>query len=286
MSSDESGMKDAEAAQFCGYMSRHLVVLTGEYESYDDGKLFKRGVFAISGFILRLHERYFWVTAGHCLTQLDVALANGALKVFDVGWADYFGMNAAHVHKIPFEYEAGCGFHVDDGEAGLDFGLIPLDYLTIQNLIKNDIKEVSRVNWEHQHALTFSHYFLLGTPSHLVRETAFPHGEIAAAIQPVMVALKRLDPDEVDDPPPEDWFVGRIHEAVDIESIAGMSGGPIYGFRTLPDGRLVYHVVALQSRWRPKTRVVMGCSMPYFAEMLHQSMIQANEELSATSDPM
>jgi hypothetical protein len=51
-----------------------------------------------------------------------------------------------------------------------------------------------------------------------------------------------------------------------------MSGGPIYGFRRDSEGRLLYHVVALQSWWDPKTRNVFGCPVPLFAESLHKAI--------------
>ena len=51
-----------------------------------------------------------------------------------------------------------------------------------------------------------------------------------------------------------------------------MSGGPIYGFRRNDKGRLTYHVVALQSRWWDKRRIVFGCSVPLFAEEVYRQL--------------
>lgn len=104
-------------------MSRHLVVLTGVYESYnDDGTLFHTGLFAFSGFVMNLHDRLYWVTAGHCLEEkFDEPINAGKLKVIRCGFADYFGENASNNMCIPFSYEPGCGFYIDDPDMGLDF---------------------------------------------------------------------------------------------------------------------------------------------------------------------
>jgi hypothetical protein len=51
-----------------------------------------------------------------------------------------------------------------------------------------------------------------------------------------------------------------------------MSGGPIFGFRRNEDGRLSYHVVALQSWWDEDKRIVFGCSVPFFAERVYELM--------------
>jgi hypothetical protein len=261
-----------EVNKFVKSMCRHLVVLSGEYESYDEGKLLKRGIFALSGFVLRLHDHRFWCTAGHCLTKLDTAIRNGSLKLFNVGWFDGFGPEAKHSQKYPYEYEPSCGFPIDEGEHGLDFGVIPLDSVTVQNFDANGVKDVGRENWEHQHELSFDKYMICGVPSHLSQEWESPDGTLNGAVRPVLIPIERIDPFELDQPPPEDWFVGKICDHVQIDSIEGMSGGPIFGFRALSGGRAVYHIVALQSRWRPDSRVIMGCAMPYFAEMLHRSM--------------
>jgi hypothetical protein len=257
-----------QQANFVRFMSRHLVSLAGIYESYKDGKLFQSGTFAVSGFVLTLHDRHFWVTAGHCLKYLDDNIRNGVLKIFDVGFADYFGDEAKDQHKYPFSYEPGCGFYIDSQEDGLDFAIIPLDLLTIQNFAANGVKDVSRANWLQQPALTFERYMILGLPAYLIPKDR-------PAVQPVLVGIEPLKPSDIPDPLPDEWFVGKIDDECPIVSIEGMSGGPIYGFRRDDKGRWLYHIVALQSRWREGSRVIFGCPMTHFAELLYQQMIES-----------
>lgn len=264
-------------------MGKHLVVLSAVVERYGEGQRIGTDGIHLSGWILRLHHQFFWVTAGHCLKALDKELAAGTLRLLESSFADYFGDNAKHSHNIPFTYEPGCGFYIDDDSQGLDFGIIPLSHLTVLNLIANGVKAVGRENWERQLGLSFEHYKMVGVPSHLTRFAVSPSGNFATEIQPVMIAIERLDPMTISNPLPADWFVGQIHPDVRIESIVGMSGGPIYGFRKSESGQWAYHVVALQSRWREAERIVFGCPVPVFAESLHQTLEQVIQDVQAAA---
>jgi hypothetical protein len=131
--------------------------------------------------------------------------------------------------------------------------------------------------------MTFEHYKMLGVPTHLCQFSISPGGEFSGGIQTVMIALERIDPSSIPNPLPDGWFVGRLYPEVKIDDIAGMSGGPIYGFRKNDDGQWVYHVVALQSRWRKTSRVIFGCPVPLFAEWMHKTLemiIQDTEKAS------
>jgi hypothetical protein len=268
-------MSEDRMSDFLRFMSRHLVALTGQYQSFNtDGSDLHRGVFGFSGFVIEFFGRWFWVTAGHCLKEcLDDPIRAGHLKVWNVGFADHFGLGAKHHDILPLTYEPGCGHYIDDPEAALDFGLIRLDDLQKQGMENNGVIAVNRVNWMHQASLEFSHYKMLGFPSHLKREIRHADGHVDGYLDTAMIALERLSQDEVDSVPAGDWFVGQIPADVTIPSIKGMSGGPIYGFRQLEDGKWTYHVVALQSWWDEKKRIAYGCSLPYFAEALHSAAI-------------
>jgi hypothetical protein len=88
---------------------------------------------------------------------------------------------------------------------------------------------------------------------------------------PVMLRLDAIENERTRRSAPE-WFTAKIHPECEIQSIEGMSGGPIFGFRKNAQGQFLFHVVALQSRWDENQRIIFGCSLPYFAEWLHQEM--------------
>ena len=283
---EDDSQRDSEeqkARDFLKFMSRHLVALVAQYESFDDkGSRFHHGVIVYSGFVLSLHARWFWVTAGHCLKNenaidedergLDDLLGTGRIKLLSAGFADYFGLEAPHRHCVPFPYEPGCAIQLFRKDLGLDFALIPLPDLIRAAFEKNGIVAVSRENWIHQPNLSFSQFRILGFPSHFVHSGKNMNDELVAEFQPAMIAVDRLEPSTLEGVPANVWFVGQIPPEVKIQSIKGMSGGPIYGLRKSETGQWFYHVIALQSWWRDKRRTIFGCSLPTFAESLHGIM--------------
>lgn len=263
-------------------MSRHFVALTCEYETLNrDGTVYGRGTSVYSGFLLELHGAVFWVTAGHCLKdELDANLASGQLRITGGGFMDYFGHEAKYMHSIPYRYEAGSSYYVEQPDHALDFALILLNDLQVRAFAANKLIPITRDNWVHQPSLTFDFYRMLGIPKDRVITTERPDGTLDTKVGQAMVALNQIDPDDVGDPPPgmeapsDAWFTGRLDPECLIPNIAGMSGGPIYGFRRDASNKLMYHVVALQSRWWPQTRTIFGCSMVVFAEEVHRQLAE------------
>jgi len=251
-----------------GFMSRHVVALAIDYKSFnDDGSLLHRGTMILSGWIIELVGRFYWVTAGHCFKELDAWIERGTVRVVSGGgFMDYFGNDAVHMHTYPFTYEPGCAWYLDKPELAIDFGLIPLDSLQSQCLLANGVVPISRNNWLHQPNLDFQFYRMLGFPEDSVREVA-RGDEIQVDVRATIVAVDRIEDSS-------DWFVGKLDPAVTLRTIKGMSGGPIYGFRHTDDGRLLYHVVALQSWWDPDSKIIRGCSVPMFAENCHAAIAE------------
>ena len=263
------------------FMSRHFVALTCDYETVRrDGSVERRGTSVYSGFLLELHGLIFWVTAGHCLkNELDAGIASRQLHITGGSFMDCFGHEAKFLHSIPYRYEPGCSYYVEQPDLGLDFALIPLNDLQVQAFAANKLIPITRDNWVHQPRLTFEFYRMLGVPKDRVITTERPDGTLKTKVGQALVALHRIRPDEVGDPPPgvdgvpsDAWFIGRLDPECIIADIAGMSGGPIYGFRRDSNNNLLYHVVALQSRWWRKSRTIFGCSLPVFAEEVYRQL--------------
>ena len=265
-------MNTDEDLEFLKHMSRHLVALTSEYKSYQNGNLLHHGVLAFSGFTIEMQDRWFWVTAGHCLKMLDENIPAKTMELFRTEFMDCFGPGQPVLHGVPFTYEPGCGFFIEKRHLALDFGVIPLPDLYRQNMVTNGVVAISRNNWERQSELTFSEYRILGFPADDKVETFDASGGAEAEIRPVMMVIDRIEQDEINDPPGGAWFIGRIPDDIDIRSVEGMSGGPIFGFRMGASGQWHYQIVALQSWWRPDSRIIFGCSLPLFAEVVQNAL--------------
>jgi hypothetical protein len=270
-------METDKAKSAVAFMSRHFVALACEYESVNrDGSVHARGTAVYSGFVMRIYGHTFWVTAGHCLKEeLDENIDKGTLRITGGGFMDFFGHEATHHHRVPYTYEAHSALYIEEPENGLDFALLMLDELLERQFAANKLVPITRDNWIHQPRLSFEFYRMLGIP----KQCVFPGQTFdEVSVQQVMIAVDRLAIDDVGEPPfgvevpSKAWFVGRLHPEAEINDIRGMSGGPIFGFRRDACGKLLYHAVAVHSRWWDKSRTIFGCSIPYFAEAIHRQI--------------
>src|SRR3954463_8704088 len=120
--------RDQESA--AAFLSQHFVALMVEYEGRKaDGTYTKIEPLVFSGFLLNLHDVPFWVTAGHCLKELDDKITSGEIKITGGVFLDHFGHLAVHEEGYPYTYEKGNGYYIEDKKDGLDFALIKLDQL-------------------------------------------------------------------------------------------------------------------------------------------------------------
>ena len=241
------------------YFCRHLVCLGGNLQDLDEKGKAKGGIksFACSAFVLVIRDRWFLLTAGHCMKDIDYGLKNRLFRLVDCFVLSGFGpkVTTHPVAKEPiyFGYEETPKGYLD--QDGLDFGLLDLggpgDYLRT-HLEKNEVEPVREENWRVPLDLHFDWYIMLGFPQEFTDV-----GELS----PTMVYVHKLDelPDDVE---PTEWprFPGRLSENFSLKSLKGMSGGPIYGFnrellRPLLDSR---HPEQLARR--PQDHVRLPCS--------------------------
>lgn len=245
-----------------------------------------------SGWLLEMHGQLFWVTAGHCLRDLDKNIENGTYKLVGSQFMDCFGYRAEHLESVPFTYEPGCGFFIFDKSTGFDFGLIKLSQMYRDLFATNKNIPITRKNWVHIPNLSFDFYRMFGIPEDCVYESEGQNGVPKVSVKTALMAVSRITLEEAREEctdsiilsdgsfDSDEWFVGKMDAGTGKQTIKGMSGGPIYGFRYLENGQLSYHVVALQSWWDKKPRNIFGCPVPYFAEKLYQAMEWALDDLA------
>lgn len=255
-------------------MGRHFVALSCQYESLNtDGSVFHSGTMIFSGFIIEFLERWYWVTAGHCLEEeLDDHIRRGEIRVIGGSFIDYLGFEAQHFHTYPYTYAPGDGQYIYRPDIGLDFAILRLDGLMRPAFARNGIVPIGRENWIHQPNLSFEFYRMLGIPRGRVVTTHEPDGSESVSVGLALLAIDEATPEEAESLPDHrpNMFIGKIAPEAKIDTIKGMSGGPIYGFRHDSEGRLVYHAIALQSSWYPDSRIICGCPLIVFAENVYQ----------------
>jgi uncharacterized protein (DUF433 family) len=282
--------QQAGPADMLRFFCDHLVVLGGSYvpldaQRHDAGA---EKFFAFSGFILSVREVWCLVTAGHAIQELEDNLGARRIRLANCCLADYFGSKPRVAEPMPFDY-ADCGkIFIDDEKEGLDFALLTIRPFYQMSLEANGIRAISEVNWVAQDVSACELFALLGLPNCLVDKPweLVPHGDrFAGVINPALVTVEAttLPPDEMPDSR-FPWFVGRVGAATGLPDVVGMSGGPIFGFAKRPGGLWEYWIVAVQSRWRSSSRVIFGCPLRTFAQLVEQEL--QRQDAAGTQDDL
>ncbi|MDD2694622.1 MAG: hypothetical protein PHD58_01690 [Anaerolineales bacterium] len=217
--------------------------------------------FIITAFVLSVENHWFLVTAGHCLREIETLKANGT-KIISCALIDKMGDGAKHVENIPFAYENAFPEYSPD-ELEYDYGVIALSRYYCQLLEANNIKPLTEEVWDLQ-PNKFDFYKLIGVPYELLEITP-EYINITSALFDVEPLNKWPNGIAKTSSP---QFIGKITLGKGIQNIEGTSGGPIFGFRENPPGTLKYWLVALQSRWRPTSQIVIGCPTKLLGQFL------------------
>lgn len=245
----------------------HLVGIALRYRFVSENKSEPPRLATYSSTVITFEGAYYLLTAGHVIQRIDEFYENPEVVVEGCSLVDNFGFSAKHNHVVPFPWRAADRFAHD--KDGLDIGLILLSPLFVSNLLANGINPAEEENWRHQHTVTFDGHFLLGLPAELSPQRTFGGG---ATFQPVGAPVVKLDDLPADIFEEEQklelahpQFYAKLREDVALESIVGMSGGPIIGVRVEPGNMVRYWIVAVQSRWYPQHRIIAAGPVPYFA---------------------
>lgn len=249
------------------FMCRHLVGLCVTFQRAQSEK----NEFAIySGTLIDLEGMVCFLTAGHVLSNLEQLRDSTEVTILNAVLADTFGRNPVSTIPIPFDLKGAHLIHIDDEHDGLDFGIIPLRPYYLNLLAKNGCVAIEEKNWVRQANVEFHGYAMLGFPEEFASKEIDDYGN--ATVSPTMFRVVRLEnPPNGARPTRYPRFVGQIDDSNPIESVVGMSGGPVFGFNIGDDG-LRYWLVALQSSWTPANRVVYGCPIPVLGSLLTEAV--------------
>lgn len=218
---------------------------------------------SISGFILSRSDKWFLVTAGHCLDSFDLAEKDG--DTFDQWQINGTYGNEAMDHLlVPFHIEEGQRHKIFEPDMRIDHGFIPLSEFYVKQLKANGVKALSESYYDAERPSPeiredFINYVLLGIPDEYFKiERSIMKGAFVA------ITLGELDGHQ--DKP--HIFIGKLYDFVntreedeipDMKSIVGMSGGPIFCCWYDENLNFSYKIVAIQSKWFKDELVIWGC---------------------------
>jgi hypothetical protein len=238
-----------------------------EIDGYEYGE-----ILTASGFIACLDGHWFFVTAGHVFQDWADRVAKGnRLTNFSID--DTWGAQGNSTQAIPFDYASAFKNSIFDEKSGSDVAVLFLEPYYVQLLRKNGIEAID-INRACPSPVpeNLDGYFVLGCPSESSIQVV-AHGKLRISRNLTLIKMKLLDD------PPQSWnkgsprFFGKIDLAdVPLNSIRGMSGGPIIGIRQ-EKGQMYYYIIALQSTWNVDTGNTTG-SYIFGAKFLMQQFIE------------
>lgn len=264
------------------WFAKHLAALELAYTVKHVNKPKERTRLFYSGFLLRETVpgtemvATMWVTAGHCMEQIDRDVLGNPDAYSDIQFRFIDTLHAEKVSDIPFSFDyqgeryKSYLYHKDENgvELGFDFGVIFLRHHYTDLFLGNKLEPVDEENWTNLPEM-FDHYFMLGLPE----ESVQGNEQGGWTVQPKLIEIQRLHEkparyQEHTDP----MIYGVVASSAGVNSVKGMSGGPILGLKRNDDGTGRYWFIGVQSGWYPPERIVCASSLEAVRAILRRGI--------------
>ncbi len=274
------GLEERED-KFVGLFVRHFVSLAcvhaaigTQREQYETKR---RHSFNVSGFVISVAGEWLWVTAGHIIDEVDKLLREGR-KLTYCRFLDW-GASRKYHDTIPVEFDALRKGRVG-GDDDCDCAAFPLSLSYRQMLESNGVVALDEAAWAAPPCQEkVDCCLLLGIPDELtVRHVNGAPGRHSIEVSPTCT-LHFVRPELATPPDFSPKKAARIYGKVELrgpkclESIAGMSGGPLFAVKRETDGTIRYWVVGVQSSWHKPTRMIAAWPIADFFNRVRQVLI-------------
>ena len=261
-----------KTSSFCASMSKIFKGYTlGFWLSGDIAGTHQKIVY--SGFLLKLSDYLFWITAGHVVDSIKLILSNYPHNKFIARWIDW--ENKPNAESIPINLDrlellSFSKYHID-------IGLYILSSYESELISKNQNSIFfSSEHWENLDDFQAEGYYLLGFPYELVSETtkfSSPKKITYGKGQLICLPVKRIQfsndlPFKILNP---DAFYGEIIDFPDNPNyqpnVPGMSGGPLLAIKRDPQNGMIFKLYGIQSSWIETSRKIKAESLKMLDEI-------------------
>lgn len=242
-------LKELMHPMVCLFFASHLV---------DLGKDLKKETAShyCSGFVVEVDARWYWMTAGHILKDIQSEIDNPRVVVKDFSFLDHFGPGDLNKLPLPFDFERAWKHYEYDEEDGIDYGIVELREHDKRLMLANKVPPITKADWEGLGSSTRREHFMLGFATDSVQETIseIPEGAIIRSRTcPSAIYLEMQNETEFDDKKTKyPRLISKLSDNWPEGNIDGMSGGPIYGY---DDTKSRFRIVGIQSGWRRISRM-------------------------------
>ena len=226
-----------------------------------------RSFHAYSGTIITVSNKVLFLTAGHVLKHIDSAYAHPDVQVEKVVLADLHGIDRKTWRPIPFDIRKEPTWYID--QDGLDFGVIALRRHYQDLLAVNGILPISEDHWRFKPLDNLDLYIVMGIPTELTGKEPDRNGNLA--VETVMLKIEKVeDPGIGTQQMISGRFFGKLVGEVPLQSLCGLSGGPIFGV-SLNDPKR-YWIVALQTVCISTRDTIVGCPMNMIGNIIEEEI--------------
>jgi hypothetical protein len=227
-----------------------------------DGKE-SHGVY--TGFLLRVDQHYLWITAGHVAEAIKALQENPTVKILRAWLSDREDDPAKS--RVPVDVSDTVIF---SAQPHLDLGLVVFRQGYLAPILNNPrFRPLTPESWFKRGDPEPEAFYIAGVPSEWVEFSDL--GQDSEKLRRgsrftlACVPVERIRRESNSEPrgfwSHTDDFYGTLSpvhddEGVDLTSIKGISGGPLFAVARPVGNTFRYWVYGIQSEWLPDSRII------------------------------
>lgn len=212
-----------------------------------------------SGFVFEYADKWYWMTAGHILEEIELTLNHANYVLRDFALLDHFGPGELNKMAIPFDYASAWKYYEYDTSKGLDYGIVELREHDKRLMRLNNVPAITIAEWEDAATFTYIGHFMAGLPLDAVESHIRSNQDVAVISSrtcPSVMYLEMQTETQFGDTQTEyPRIVSKLSPNWPEGDIKGMSGGPVFGICKETNE---YRIVGIQSSWRARERVAFA----------------------------
>lgn len=271
---DHWSRTESTCYQLSKCFGRHVVGLAIDY-AYDGES--KTNIYTTV--LLHAADRLMLMTAGHVVAEIDKLIDHPSVQIKSAAFLDPTARHGQNRIRCRLEDLNRVGSDVD----GFDFGLISLTYGYAHTLMgPGTLEPISKNTWFKHTESTPEGFYVIGFPkSEITKKVVSTRGkEYHISFALACLPFNRITREDAMDITNNQEFcespsalygqllpdpIGKFDP---IESIVGMSGGPILSVEREDDGGFRYRFFGLQSAWMRNNRIIRGTAAATIDEIV------------------